>query len=170
MLKAKGLPFNVLNAKQHQREASIVAQAGRKGAITIATNMAGRGTDILLGGNPEAMAKDALAEEKAKLAETVEASQEAEGSAPYRGSSEPEFDEDKRLAELIAEFKKQCEAERAGSARGRRPQDRRHRAPRVAPHRQPAARSRRSPGRSGQRRGSTCRCRTTCSASSASTG
>ena len=66
ILKAKGLPFNVLNAKQHQREASIVAQAGRKGAITIATNMAGRGTDILLGGNPEAMAKDALAEEKAQ--------------------------------------------------------------------------------------------------------
>ena len=63
---AKGIPFNVLNAKQHQREASIVAQAGRKGAITIATNMAGRGTDILLGGNPEAMAKDALAEEKAE--------------------------------------------------------------------------------------------------------
>ena len=72
ILKAKGLPFNVLNAKQHQREASIVAQAGRKGAITIATNMAGRGTDILLGGNPEAMAKDALAEEKAKLAEDAE--------------------------------------------------------------------------------------------------
>ena len=57
LLKRQGVPHNVLNAKQHEREAEIVAQAGRKGAITIATNMAGRGTDILLGGNPEAMAK-----------------------------------------------------------------------------------------------------------------
>ena len=48
----------MLNAKQHQREAEIVAQAGRKGAVTISTNMAGRGTDILLGGNPEALARD----------------------------------------------------------------------------------------------------------------
>ncbi len=115
VLKAKGLPFNVLNAKQHQREASIVAQAGRKNAITIATNMAGRGTDILLGGNPEAMAKDALAEEKAKLAETVEESKPAEtteGAEPYRGSTEVAFDEDKRYAELLAKFRTQCEAER----------------------------------------------------------
>jgi preprotein translocase subunit SecA len=117
LLKSKNLPFNVLNAKQHQREASIVAQAGRKGAITIATNMAGRGTDIILGGNPEAMAKDALAEEKAKLAETADGAQPAlgeasDGTEPYRGSSEPAFDEDKRLVELTAEFKKQCDAER----------------------------------------------------------
>ena len=48
-----GIPHDVLNAKQHEREAEIVAQAGRKGTVTIATNMAGRGTDILLGGNPE---------------------------------------------------------------------------------------------------------------------
>lgn len=53
MLDKKGIPHNVLNAKQHEREAEIVAQAGRKGAVTIATNMAGRGTDILLGGNPD---------------------------------------------------------------------------------------------------------------------
>ena len=112
VLKTKKIPFNVLNAKQHQREASIVAQAGRKGAITIATNMAGRGTDILLGGNPEAMAKDALAEEKAKLAETAEASQPTDGSEPFRGASEPAFDEEKRLEELTAEFRKACEAER----------------------------------------------------------
>ena len=46
-----GVPHEVLNAKNHEREASIVAQAGRKGAVTISTNMAGRGTDILLGGN-----------------------------------------------------------------------------------------------------------------------
>ena len=56
-LSKRGIPHNVLNAKQHEREADIIAQAGRKGAITISTNMAGRGTDILLGGNPEAMAK-----------------------------------------------------------------------------------------------------------------
>jgi preprotein translocase subunit SecA len=57
LLKKRGVPHNVLNAKHHQREAEIVAQAGRKDAVTISTNMAGRGTDILLGGNPEMMAK-----------------------------------------------------------------------------------------------------------------
>ena len=56
-LKRKGIPHEVLNAKHHEREAEIVAQAGRKGAVTIATNMAGRGTDIILGGNPEFLAK-----------------------------------------------------------------------------------------------------------------
>jgi preprotein translocase subunit SecA len=57
MLKRSGVPHVVLNAKYHEREAAIVAQAGRKGAVTIATNMAGRGTDILLGGNPEGLAR-----------------------------------------------------------------------------------------------------------------
>ena len=57
LLTEKGLPHKVLNAKHHKKEAEIVAQAGKKGAITIATNMAGRGTDIMLGGNPEFMAK-----------------------------------------------------------------------------------------------------------------
>jgi preprotein translocase subunit SecA len=59
-LKKSGIPHNVLNAKYHEREAEIVAQAGRKGAVTIATNMAGRGTDILLGGNPEFLANEYL--------------------------------------------------------------------------------------------------------------
>lgn len=59
-LKKVGVPHNVLNAKYHAREAEIVAQAGRKGAVTIATNMAGRGTDIILGGNPEFLANDFL--------------------------------------------------------------------------------------------------------------
>ncbi len=59
-LKKIGIPHNVLNAKYHEREAEIVAQAGRKGAVTIATNMAGRGTDIILGGNPEFLANDFL--------------------------------------------------------------------------------------------------------------
>ena len=56
LLGKRGIKHEVLNAKQHKREAEIVAQAGRKGAVTIATNMAGRGTDIILGGNPETMA------------------------------------------------------------------------------------------------------------------
>jgi preprotein translocase subunit SecA len=59
-LKKSGIPHNVLNAKYHEREAEIIAQAGRKGAVTIATNMAGRGTDILLGGNPDTLAEDYL--------------------------------------------------------------------------------------------------------------
>jgi len=58
-LRRKGIPHEVLNAKQHEREASIVAQAGRPGAVTVATNMAGRGTDIVLGGNPEGIDIDA---------------------------------------------------------------------------------------------------------------
>src|SRR5690242_9457005 len=58
LLKKAGVPHQVLNAKQHERESRIVAQAGRKGAVTVATNMAGRGTDILLGGNPEQMTRD----------------------------------------------------------------------------------------------------------------
>ena len=63
MLKQHGVPHEVLNAKHHEREAAIVAQAGRKGAVTVATNMAGRGTDIMLGGNPEFMAHAKLAQE-----------------------------------------------------------------------------------------------------------
>src|SRR6202790_428429 len=58
LLKKGGVPHQVLNAKQHERESRVVAQAGRKGAVTVATNMAGRGTDILLGGNPEQMTRD----------------------------------------------------------------------------------------------------------------
>jgi preprotein translocase subunit SecA len=58
LLKKYGIPHQVLNAKQHEREAKIIAQAGRKGAVTVSTNMAGRGTDILLGGNPEAMTRE----------------------------------------------------------------------------------------------------------------
>ena len=60
MLKRKGIPHQVLNAKYHDKEAEIVAQAGRLGAVTIATNMAGRGTDIVLGGNPEFLARQEL--------------------------------------------------------------------------------------------------------------
>ena len=63
MLKKRGVKHNVLNAKQHEREAAIVAEAGRLGAVTIATNMAGRGTDIILGGNPEFEAKKEMEKE-----------------------------------------------------------------------------------------------------------
>ena len=63
-LSRNGVKHNVLNAKQHEREAEIIAQAGRKGAVTIATNMAGRGTDILLGGNPDYMFKQILYREE----------------------------------------------------------------------------------------------------------
>ena len=60
LLKKRGVPHQVLNAKQHEREAAVVAQAGRRGAVTVATNMAGRGTDIMLGGNPEFIAAASL--------------------------------------------------------------------------------------------------------------
>jgi len=83
-LKSQGVPHHVLNAKQHAREAEIVAQAGRKGAVTISTNMAGRGTDIVLGGNPQFMARAACA-----LGE-----------------------EDARWEEMVATYKAQCDAER----------------------------------------------------------
>ena len=63
LLKQNGVPHEVLNAKHHEREAAIVAQAGRRGAVTVATNMAGRGTDIILGGNPEFMAAAALSQQ-----------------------------------------------------------------------------------------------------------
>ncbi len=65
LLRKNGVKHNILNAKNHEREAEIVAQAGRYGAVTISTNMAGRGTDILLGGNPEYLAKKRLREEGA---------------------------------------------------------------------------------------------------------
>ncbi len=61
LLRRRGIPHEVLNAKHHEREAHIIAQAGRVGAVTVATNMAGRGVDIVLGGNPEELAKDDLA-------------------------------------------------------------------------------------------------------------
>ena len=73
LLTQKKIPHNVLNAKQHEREAEIVAQAGKFGAVTIATNMAGRGTDIMLGGNPEYMAKSDLRRAEYTESEILEA-------------------------------------------------------------------------------------------------
>jgi preprotein translocase subunit SecA len=71
-LQRDAVPHNVLNAKYHEREAEIIAQAGRKGAVTIATNMAGRGTDILLGGNPDFMAREFLKKEEVDPDEATE--------------------------------------------------------------------------------------------------
>ena len=90
MLEKKGIPHTVLNAKQHTREAQIVAQAGRLGAVTVATNMAGRGVDILLGGNPEGLAHMEVA---------------ALGL-------DPESDEGKaKYAEVLPHFEKKCQEE-----------------------------------------------------------
>ncbi len=101
-LKRAQVPFNVLNAKQHEREAYVVAQAGRKGAITIATNMAGRGTDIVLGGNAEMLARyEVLAE-----AHT--------GGGPFRDSVEVPTQEEIE-AEVEArtdEYVERCKAEK----------------------------------------------------------
>src|SRR5580700_5399891 len=86
LLKKAGIPHNVLNAKQHEREAHIIAQAGRKGAVTVSTNMAGRGTDILLGGNPEAMTRDYCLRERLAIpyaaASAVIGADGAEASSP----------------------------------------------------------------------------------------
>jgi preprotein translocase subunit SecA len=85
LLKKAGIPHQVLNAKQHEREAKVIAQAGRKGAVTVSTNMAGRGTDILLGGNPEAMTRDHCLHEKLAIpyiaAPAVIAADSANGEA-----------------------------------------------------------------------------------------
>jgi preprotein translocase subunit SecA len=72
LLRKRGIPHEVLNAKQHEREAAIVAQAGRKGAVTVATNMAGRGTDIMLGGNTEFLAAAELAQRELSPIDTPE--------------------------------------------------------------------------------------------------
>ncbi|WP_431942393.1 preprotein translocase subunit SecA [Micromonospora marina] len=92
MLRRRGIPHSVLNAKFHAKEAEIVAQAGRKGAVTVATNMAGRGTDILLGGNPEFLAANELRQ---------------------RGLDPVEQPEEyaKALEEILPTWKQACDAE-----------------------------------------------------------
>ena len=163
LLDKRGIRHETLNAKNHEREAHIVAQAGRVGAVTIATNMAGRGTDILLGGNPDVMAEDAL---------------RAQGLDPDRSPDDlpAEGDEaaapaptDEQRAAALAEAKRVCAAEHDQVIAAGGLHRHRHRAPRVAPYRQPAARPRRPPGRPGRPRSSTCRSRTTSCACSAAT-
>ena len=92
MLKRKNIKHVVLNAKYHAKEAEIVAQAGRKGAVTIATNMAGRGTDIVLGGNPEFLAKALLRKQNVNPDETSP-NQMEEALAVVRPKIQTEHDE-----------------------------------------------------------------------------
>ena len=127
LLKRRGIKHNVLNAKLHEKEAEIVAQAGRSGAVTIATNMAGRGTDILLGGNPEVMAAELLHKQGTNVLEAT-----------------PE-----QYAAALAEAERSHRRGQGEGAGRRWPAHPRHRAPRGAAHRQPAARPRRPPGRPG---------------------
>ena len=103
LLKKRGIKHNVLNAKQHEREAQIVAEAGRIGAVTIATNMAGRGTDILLGGNPEFEAK----QEMAKQGFTPE---QISFATSFVMSNDPEL---KKAREVFTELYAKYTAERA---------------------------------------------------------
>ncbi len=91
LLKKRGVRHEVLNAKYHEREAEIVAQAGREGAITIATNMAGRGTDILLGGNPDFLSKEILRKQGLDPA-TASAQARAAALAEARRVTEPEHE------------------------------------------------------------------------------
>ncbi len=91
ILKKKGIPHAVLNAKQHEKEAYVVAQAGRKNAITVSTNMAGRGTDIILGGNPEMLAKLEFKEQGRD--EILEREEFEKVVAKYEGACKKEGDE-----------------------------------------------------------------------------
>ncbi|MBN93826.1 MAG: preprotein translocase subunit SecA [Deltaproteobacteria bacterium] len=92
MMTKAGIPHNVLNAKHHQSEAGIIAQAGRPGTVTISTNMAGRGTDILLGGNPEALAQAEL--------------------GPWNSEEESKEDYDRRLQSMREHHAEQCNADK----------------------------------------------------------
>ncbi len=111
LLKARKIPHSVLNAKYHEKEAIIVAQAGRPGSVTIATNMAGRGVDILLGGNGEGLARDEIRNEGLDLTEiSPEAWEEAvklarQGADPYEKYPE-------RWAEILRDRIRQCDADR----------------------------------------------------------
>ena len=90
LLNRQGVPHNVLNAKQHAREAQVVTQAGHSGAVTIATNMAGRGTDIVLGGNPDAFVENILTDRGIDL----------------------EFATEDDRAEALEEAKRRCDEDR----------------------------------------------------------
>jgi len=154
LLKKKGLKQHVvLNAKFHEREAEYVAQAGRKGMVTIATNMAGRGTDILLGGNPEFMAKQELVKKGSRsnlrVAQgKIEGPQEdGTTSIFYYNGNEYTVPTDK-WAQVFSGYKEQTDKEHDEvTAVGGLPYSW-NRTPRVAPHRQPASRTRRPARRS----------------------
>jgi preprotein translocase subunit SecA len=100
LLKRKGVPHQVLNAKQHTREAEVVAQAGRLGAVTVATNMAGRGVDVLLGGNPEGLAKRELEAQGVDLATEEGAAQLESLKAKMQADCEYEGEKVRQLGGL----------------------------------------------------------------------
>ena len=163
MLTKAGIKHNVLNAKNHEKEAEIVAQAGKLGAVTVATNMAGRGTDIMLGGNAEYMAKDDM--RRAGLSDEL--------IAEATGYAETDNQEILDARALFAAKLRQHKDEIAGEAEqvraGGRPVHHRHRAPRLPPYRQPAPRPCRPSGRPRRDAGSISPSRTTSCACSAAT-
>jgi preprotein translocase subunit SecA len=101
LLNRRGVPHHVLNAKNHEKEAMIVAQAGRKGSVTVATNMAGRGVDILLGGNPEYLARQEMAARDFDNDRYLLFEMDEEGRAEYEAEYEP----------IYRKFKQQTDAE-----------------------------------------------------------
>jgi preprotein translocase subunit SecA len=101
VLSKRGVPHTVLNAKQHEKEAAIVAQAGRLSAVTVATNMAGRGVDIILGGNPEGMTRQEMQARGWDNDSYLLGQYEAEEREQYEAEFEP----------LFEKFKKQCDSE-----------------------------------------------------------
>ncbi|NPV53638.1 MAG: preprotein translocase subunit SecA [Firmicutes bacterium] len=105
MLRRRGIPHQVLNAKHHEKEAEIIAQAGRLGAVTIATNMAGRGTDIILGGNPEYLAKQKLRGMGYPPDVIALAAERSPVSDPQVLAAREKYQE------LVAEFKRETSAE-----------------------------------------------------------
>ncbi len=108
MLKKKKIPHQVLNAKYHEKEAAIIAQAGRSGAVTIATNMAGRGVDILLGGNPEGLAKEALVAEGYDL-ESIDTIAWTDALHMAKAGQDPTQKYPQRWAEVLFEKVKECQ-------------------------------------------------------------
>ena len=111
MLRAQHVPHNVLNAKYHEKEATIIAQAGQPGAVTIATNMAGRGVDILLGGNAEGMARDDLRHEDVDLAQ-IPAMAWEEALKMARKGEDPTAKYPERWAKVLYDRVRKCERDR----------------------------------------------------------
>jgi preprotein translocase subunit SecA len=122
-LKKAGIPHQVLNAKQHERESRVVAQAGRKGAVTVATNMAGRGTDILLGGNPEFLTREHFLKNKLAMpyaaAPSVIGADPADGNGAQPGVQMVLFQHEGKIFQVPSDqwkpvyeqFAEQCKAE-----------------------------------------------------------
>ena len=123
LLKKAGIPHQVLNAKQHERESRVVAQAGRKGGVTVATNMAGRGTDILLGGNPEQMTREYFLKNKLAIpyasAPAVIGADSADGNGAQPGVQMVLFQHEGKIFQVpfdqwkpvYDQFAEQCKAE-----------------------------------------------------------